>query len=243
MLIALVLYDGVLDAECVAFRSVLERVTDAEFTTVAATAGTVRGPGGVQLAEVSFGDFIANPHPLEVIVVPGGIGCERAAENDEFRRFLQTMGDRARLIAASSTGSVILASAGLLRGEPAATHWLAESLLQRYGSELDRHQMAIHGNVITCEGRISAVDAAFAIVERIENPKAAVRIREELLQAGAPLLAEPTLVQRIFNRIARLLSDRSPPLIHDPPASVMIELVDDPTLARRIRDNADRRPR
>jgi transcriptional regulator GlxA family with amidase domain len=185
--------------------------------------------------------------------VPGGIGCERAADDPELVRFLQRMEHSARFVAASSTGTIVLASAGLLHGRAAATHWLASDLLRRYGSDTDGRHMVVAGNVITCEGSMSAVDASFALVERLDGTDEADRIRATLLAGGEVHLPPPTrlarLVARLRNRSGRPgappdpRSDAPPDVSPDAPPrspsrptttplSVMVELVDDEELAR-----------
>jgi transcriptional regulator GlxA family with amidase domain len=236
---ALVVYDGVLDDECEAFRSVLGLLADGRVSTVGAERRRYRGPGGSQEVDVTFDEIDAAT--VDVVVVPGGIGCERATDDVELREFLQRMEHRARYLVASSTGTVVLASAGLLHGGSAATHWLATDLLRRYGSDADERRLVVAGNVITCEGRISAVDAAFALVERIEGPAAAERIRATLLERGRPLLAPDPWHRRLLRRLRthRRPAEASPPVT---PVSVMIELVDDDDIVRRLR-RAQRRSR
>ncbi len=251
MRIALVVYEGVLDDECEAFRSVLGLLRDAELLSVAAARRVYAGPGGSQPVDLSFDEL----DHADVVVVPGGLGCERAADDPQLREFLHRMERSARFVAASSTGTVVLASAGLLHGAPAATHWLATDLLRRYGSEADRRRLVVTGNVITCEGSISAVDAAFTLVERLEGSAAVDRIRATLLERGEPLLREPSwwerLLEQTIGRTSVLPARPARPAPRDAPPerppitplSVMIELVDDDDLARRMKRRANRHRR
>ena len=243
----LVVYDGVLDDECEAFRSVLGLLDTDRVLTVGAERRPYRGPGGAQIPDATFDDI----ETADIVVVPGGIGCERATDDTALRDFLQRMEYRARFLAASSTGSVVLASAGLLHGGSAATHWLASDLLRRYGSDADERRLVVAGNVITCEGRISAVEAAFALVERIEGEAAVARIRSTLLERGQPLLVPPPWYDRLAARVLgrptlRRPARRSPvPAPLAPPVtpfSVMIELVDDDDTIRKLKRAQRRRP-
>ncbi len=251
MLIALVVYEGVLDDECEAFRTVLGLLRDAELVTVAADRRDYAGPGGTQPVDLSFDEL----RHADVVVVPGGLGCERAADDPNLREFLHRMERTARYLAGSSTGTVVLASAGLLHGASAATHWLASDLLRRYGSQADARRLVVTGNVITCEGRISAVDAAFTLVERLEGSAAVERIRATLLHHGQPLLHDPSWWERVLEQLigrstirpqrAERRHDSERPTEHAPvtPLSVMVELVDDDDLARKIKQRAHRRQR
>lgn len=235
----LVVYDGVLDDECEAFRSILGLLDDG-VVTVGAERRPYRGPGGSQHPDATFDEV----DTADVVVVPGGIGCERATDDVALREFLQRMEHRARYVAASSTGTVVLASAGLLHGGSAATHWLASDLLRRYGSDADDRRLVVAGNVITCEGRISAVDAAFALVERIEGDAAVERIRATLLERGQPLLVPPPWYDRLAARVLGRPTLRRPPRRRPAPApaqppvtpfSVMIELVDDEETLQKLK--------
>jgi len=255
MRIAIVVYDGVLGSECEAFTSVLGLIDGAELLTVGAHTGSYSGPGGTQPVDRCFHEVDA----ADVVVVPGGLGCERAADDAALREFLVRMERTARFVAASSTGSVVLASAGLLHGEPAATHWLAGDLLRRYGSEADGRRLVTTGNVITCEGTISAVDAAFALVERLEGPAAVPRIRATLLARGAPHLRPVRWWDRVVEPFGNLLGMRTadqqadastepatttaPHTDEHPvtPLSVMVELVDNDELVRRMKRSSRRR--
>lgn len=243
---AIVVYEGVLGSECEAFSSVLGLAADAEVITAGARAGSYAGPGGSQRVDLTFDEI----DRVDIAVVPGGLGCERAADDPHLRRFLGRMEHSARFVVASSTGSVVLASAGLLHGSPAATHWLAGDLLRRYGSEVDDRRLVTAGNVITCEGRISAVDGAFALVERLDGPGAAARIRATLIERGEPLLRPAPWWRPAVDRLAGLIGrpDRPIPLERqvddDPPVtplSVMVELVDNDELARELRRGRRRR--
>jgi len=245
--VAIVVYDGVLGSECEAFSSILGLADHAEVLVVGARHGWYSGPGGRQAVDLCFDEV----DRVDIVVVPGGLGCERAADDPELREFLGRMERAADWVVASSTGSVLLASAGLLQGSSAATHWLAGDLLRRYGSEADSRRLVTTGNVITCEGQISAVDAAFGLVERLDGAPAAARIRATLIERGAPLLRQDPWWRPVVDR-ARDLVGR-PDLttraeinhrVDEPvvtPLSVMVELVDNDDLARQLRRSRRRR--
>ena len=199
MQIALVVYDGVLSDECASFRSVLERIPDATLVTVGAQHGHVAGPGGLQTVDASF-DEVVQP---DVVVVPGGLGCERRAADERLQQWLRHVAPSAMWIVASSTGSVVLAAAGLLGGQPAATHWLAVGLLERYGVEHSDQRLLVNGNVVTCEGRVTALEAAFTVAEQCAGADVVARIRHQLLEHDVPDVCP----RRWYHR---LRADRTP---------------------------------
>lgn len=246
MRVAIVVYEGVLGSECEAFSSILSLADAAEVVRVGARRGSFAGPGGLQHVDLTFDEI----DHVDIAVVPGGLGCERAADDPELRHFLARMEDTARFVVASSTGTVLIASAGLLHGRSAATHWLAGDLLRRYGSEVDDRRLVTAGNVITCEGRISAVDAAFALVEQLHGPAAVDRIRATLIERGQPLLRPDPWWRALLDRFGGIVgrphttypeqrrAADEPPVT---PLSVMVELVDNEQLERELRRGRRRR--
>jgi transcriptional regulator GlxA family with amidase domain len=172
--IAIVAYQGVLADETEAFRFVLSRIPGSHLVTVGERRGTVAGPGGAQVVEARF-DEIGNP---DVVALPGGLGCHRHVEIARWLRSIEP-----RWLLASSTGSALLASAGLLRDVSAATHWLAGSILERHGAHPSPDRLVIAGHIVTCTGRASALDAALVVARSSGGTELVDHIVTELAEA------------------------------------------------------------
>jgi transcriptional regulator GlxA family with amidase domain len=172
--VAIVTYQGVLADETHAFRSVLGRAPGVHLVAVGAARGEVAGPGGVQLVDATFDDI----RRASIVVVPGGLGSHRHPEIAAW-----TLAVRPEFVLTSSTGSALLAAAGVLRGRTAATHWLAGPLLERHGVTVSHERVAVDGPFVTATGQGSARDAAYMVVGRIWGPGAVDRIRDELATA------------------------------------------------------------
>jgi transcriptional regulator GlxA family with amidase domain len=170
--IAILAYQGVLADETEAFRFVLSRIPHAHVVTVGAALGPVAGPGGEQLVDATI-DQIDHP---DVVAVPGGIGVYR---RDELSHWLGSVSPRWLL--ASSTGSALVASAGLLHEGEAATHWLAGPLLARYGAHASHERVVVDGGVVTCSGCASAFRAALVVAEAYGGPSLVSEIRNDLV--------------------------------------------------------------
>jgi putative intracellular protease/amidase len=178
--VAVASYPGVSANEREAFTLVFERLADTELVGVGECVGLVGGPGGGALVDCTYDD-VAAP---DVVLVPGGLGCARAAEDPALRAWLCDVAPKCRWLAASSTGTVIVAAAGLLDDRTAATHWLAGDLLGRYGSAVSTERIVEIGNVITCEGEITAMHVALLVVLRLLGPAKVARVRAELDRYG-----------------------------------------------------------
>ena len=174
--VAIVAYQGVLADETHAFRSVLGRAPGVHLVTVGAARGPVAGPGGLQVVDATFEDV----RRASIVAVPGGLGSHRHPEIAAW-----TVAVRPDFVLTSSTGSALLAAAGVLRGRTAATHWLAGPLLERHGVTVSHERVAVDGPFVTATGQGSALDAAFLVVARIWGPAEVARIRAELATAPA----------------------------------------------------------
>jgi len=186
MQVALALSQGVSADECEAFTLVFERlardgIADVELLGVGAQLGPVGGQGGGHHIDAVFADVMAP----DVVLVPGGLGVERTARDQALLAWLAAVAPVCRWMAASSTGTVVVAAAGLLGDREAATHWLASPLLESYGSHASTERIVEVGNIITCEGRITAMHVALLVTLRIAGPDAVARVR-------ASLAADPT---------------------------------------------------
>ncbi len=183
MQIALALSPGVSADECEAFTLVFEQLAGAELIGVGARLGHVDGPAGGHHVDALFDDV---QHP-DVVLVPGGLGCAQSArDTNRSSRGCAAVAPRCHWMAASSTGTVVVAAAGLLGEHEAATHWLASPLLESYGSAASRERIVEIGNVITCEGQITAMHVALLVTLRLAGPDAVAQVRAGLAERHAP---------------------------------------------------------
>jgi len=180
--VALALYPGVSADECEAFTCVFDLLDGADLVGVGARIGQVEGPGGGHSIDATFADV---QHP-DVVLVPGGIGCARAARDEPLLDWLRTVAPRCTWVAASSTGTVIVAASGLLSDRDAATHWLAGDLLAEHGSQPSEERVVEIGNIITCEGRITAMHVALLVTLRVAGREAVALVRERLAAGVVP---------------------------------------------------------
>lgn len=172
--VALVLTPGVSADECEAFTVVFDRLDDVELVGVGAQLGPIAGQGGGSHVDKVFAE-VTEP---AVVLVPGGLGCARAAVDDSLLDWLRAVEPRCEWLVASSTGTVVLAASGLLDHHEAATHWLATPLLESYGSAASKDRIVEFGRIITCEGHITAMHVALLVTLRMFGPDAVQRVRD-----------------------------------------------------------------
>ena len=134
--------------------------------------------GGLDVVpDLSFAQLHARlPTTPDVIIVPElpGAGEPSTAAVEQWLRRQRAEGDP--LLVSVCVGAEVLASAGLLEGRPATSHWLGLIGLRRYYPEVqwqDGIRFVDDGDLITTAGVLSGVDGALRVVERIIGSNAA----------------------------------------------------------------------
>lgn len=210
--VALVLFPGVSINECDAFALAFRQLRtsglgDAVLVGVGAEHGEVVGVGGRLTVDATFDE---TPAP-DVVLVPGGLGVDRTAHDERLVSWLRRVEPGCQWVAASSTGTVVVAAAGLLGDHPAATHWLAGDKLAEYGSSASQERIVEVGHVLTCHGHISAMDVALLMILRLYNRSTADQVRAELAAAQErPAERAPTLGERARTWWAARSAGRGP---------------------------------
>jgi transcriptional regulator GlxA family with amidase domain len=110
---------------------------------------------------------LAEAPPLDLLVVPGGLGARtHARENGAILDFVRAQHG---FVASVCTGALILAAAGVLDGVRATTHHNALQLLREYPA-IDVQggvRFIMHDDrIATSEGVSAGIDLALALVER-----------------------------------------------------------------------------
>src|SRR4051812_44245360 len=135
---------------------------------VARTRDPVAGDAGATVVPAhSFADA---PEAYDVLLVPGGGPGAVAAMTDAWLlAFLRARAARARIVASTCTGSLLLGAAGLLRGRRATSHWLVrDAVLPRLGAIPVAARVVEDGtDLITAAGVTAGLDLGLALVRRL----------------------------------------------------------------------------
>jgi transcriptional regulator GlxA family with amidase domain len=122
--------------------------------------------------------------PIDTLLVAGGSGVESAWRNEELLLWLRKTAQRVRRIGSVCTGAFVLASAGLLDGKRAATHWKwAAELANKFKrTTVDPDPIYIRdGNTYTTAGVTAGMDLALALVEQDLGAHLALKVARELV--------------------------------------------------------------
>lgn len=112
---------------------------------------------------------------IDTLVVVGGQGTRVARRRPEVLDALRSLSGRARRTAAVCSGALVLASAGLLDGYRATTHWASCDLLaEREAITVERDRIYVHDrDRWTSAGITAGIDLALALVEEDHGPELA----------------------------------------------------------------------
>lgn len=146
---------------------------------VAARAGAVVSSSGVPVIAQSLGRA-----PFDTFIIVGGRGVHACAELKPMSGLITRSSARARRTASVCTGAFLLASAGLLDGRRATTHWrLAERLQQAYPAvDVDPDRIYVKdGPVWTSAGISAGIDLALALIEEDLGDAVAKAVAQEMV--------------------------------------------------------------
>jgi transcriptional regulator GlxA family with amidase domain len=129
------------------------------------------GGGGVALSNgltLSAAPLPSRGAQIDTVLVAGGAGARRVRADDEAVDWLRAVAPRARRVTSVCTGAFALATAGLLGGRRATTHWAWCPSLARQCPDVVVEPDPIYvrdGDVWTSAGVTAGMDLALALVE------------------------------------------------------------------------------
>ena len=146
----------------------------------AAIPGVVTSSSGVAMVAEPLGD----PARVDTVMIVGGDGSRQAMADETLLAFTRAAGRTARRVGSVCTGAFVLASAGLLEGRRATTHWSrSEDFARRFPRvKLDPDRIWIRdGEVWTSAGITAGIDLALAMIEDDLGEETAKRTAQQLV--------------------------------------------------------------
>jgi cyclohexyl-isocyanide hydratase len=192
---------------------VLARLPGAETRLLWKNLDPVHSEHGLTiLPDTTFADC----PPLDLVLVPGGVGINPLLEDQEVLSFLRRAAAGARWVVGICTGSLVLGAAGLLRGKRAGTHWMSRDLLRAFGAEPVAERVVRDGNLFTGGGVTAGIDVALAVAAEIAGRAAAEAIQLAIeydpappFAAGSPERVDPAVLAQVLDRAAARQRDRA----------------------------------
>lgn len=191
---------------------VLARTPDAEIVVGSVAGQDIEAEG---LTFTKLADLTAVER-CDVLLVPGGFGCNDAMLDEAFMREIRRLGAGAKYVTSVCTGSLILGAAGFLRGKRAACHWAWRELLTPFGATVSEARVERDGNVITGGGVTAGLDFAFTLMAELAGRDYAEAVQLGLeyapappFESGRPELARPEILAQVQGRMQAAAMPRS----------------------------------
>lgn len=136
------------------------------------------------LPEHTFADAPA----LDVVLVPGGLGTRREADNPVMIDWLRRVGGRCMWVTSVCTGALLLYEAGLAKGKRVTTHWgFIETLRDRPDITVLEHRRYVRdGNVLSAAGVSAGIDMALWLVGQLHGVDCARNVQRWMEYDPAP---------------------------------------------------------
>ncbi|MBF6353015.1 DJ-1/PfpI family protein [Nocardia higoensis] len=203
MIIALGLYPGFTALDAIGPYQVFTTVPNADVVLCAAEKGTVADDHGLlQLPiDTTFADL---PRP-DILLIPGGAGSLTIArENGPIVDWVRGAHPHTRWTTSVCTGAHILAAAGVLDDQPAATHWNFYDELAEYGAHPTDQRIVMGDRIATGAGSSAGIDLALTLVADVAAPELAQCIQLALeydprppFESGTPSTAPRPIVELV----------------------------------------------
>jgi transcriptional regulator GlxA family with amidase domain len=144
--------------------------------TIATPDGApVRGSAGIRLAaDKPLGHV--RPRAVDTLIVGGGMRIGEVAGDPRLVAGLQRVSAAARRTCSTCTGALLLASAGLLDGKAATTHWAfcAELARRHPRVRVEPDRIFVRdGSTMTSAGSTAGMDLTLALIEEDHGPDVA----------------------------------------------------------------------
>jgi len=161
---------------------------------IAEHAGPVRCSKGMRvLPDHTFDD---SP-PLDVLLVPGGMGTRREVSNPPLLDWIRAMSATTAWTTSVCTGALLLHEAGPARGRRVATHHSFEQSLRERGNitVISDARYVVDGNLVTSQGVSAGIDMALWLVGALHGREHSRTVRRYMQYEPAPpyLADEPLL--------------------------------------------------
>jgi transcriptional regulator GlxA family with amidase domain len=126
---------------------------------------------------------------LDVLLVPGGIGTRREAENPALLAWIAAIAAKAQWTTSVCTGALLLTAAGPAKGKRVTTHWAFIESLRGRGEAaevLADYRYVRDGNVVTAAGVSAGIDMALWLTGALHGSGFARAVQRAMEYNPAP---------------------------------------------------------
>ncbi|MGA9028587.1 MAG: GlxA family transcriptional regulator [Steroidobacteraceae bacterium] len=151
-----------------------------DWRLVSVDGGEVAASNGIGIAAH---ESLAKLRKTDMLIVCAGLEPAQFGRSHGMHRHLRRLARSGSMIGAISSGSFILADAGLLAGRRCTVHWeYADLFRARHPTlEVSRELYVVDRGVFTCSGGTAALDMMLHFVSEASAPGVAVAVAEQFI--------------------------------------------------------------
>lgn len=130
-----------------------------------------------------IGGLLVKPHatieehpPLDILVVPGGLGTRRERANARLLDWMEAQNSRTELTTSVCTGAFLLAERGLLDSKRATTHWASVDRMRGQYPNVEvlaDTRFVDEGHIVTSAGISAGIDMSLHVVGLLHGEETA----------------------------------------------------------------------
>lgn len=183
--ITMVVYPGMTALDVVAPQYAFAGLMGATVRTVSKDGAPLVTDAG--LTFTPDGRFADSPAAPDMVFIGGGTdGTLAVMKDSETLDFLANRGSKAGLVTSVCTGALVLASAGLLDGYQATSHWAVRRHLADFGAKPIDKRIVVDRNRITAAGVSAGIDLGLVVAEKLRD-----KLYAQCLQLGMEYAPQP----------------------------------------------------
>lgn len=181
MKIAYILFDGITLLDFIGIYDPVSRMKSKGFRKnlswdLCATTNTIKDSFGltIQIDKVK-----PNLSDYQMIIVPGGYGTRKLQFDNDFNTWMKTAKEIPYKVSIC-TGSLLLGSAGFLKGKAATTNFNEYQTLEKYCNNVSQNRIVEDGDVITAGAVASSLDLGLYLCKKLVGEENAEVIRKSM---------------------------------------------------------------
>lgn len=176
MKITYLLYDGITALDVVGSYEFLCRVPQAKIQFVGIYKGEIKTDTAALRLHTDF--VLDDIKSTDVLIIPGAtISFLEVIQNKNVLQWIRNIHETTRYTTSISSGSIILAAAGLLDKKTATSHWYSKRFLESYDVRISNKRYVQDGKIITSAGVTAGMDLALHLCEMLSDAETAHAIQ------------------------------------------------------------------
>lgn len=212
MIVGMVIFPGLTQLDLTGPYEVFGRLPDTQVLLIAESLNAVKSDYGLLfIPDATF----ENAPQVDTLFVPGGRGIFDAMQNKSLLQFLKMQSVNAKYITSVCTGALVLATAGLLNGYKATTHWLSLNLLKLFDIEVLEQRVVVDRNRITGGGVTAGIDFGLTVAAELFGEDVAKETQLFMeynpappFNSGSPKTADKKIVDRVIEDRKEIQQER-----------------------------------